>query len=61
MAHQNREFGENPQIYNRDKYEDRDDGGGGETNDVPVNVDPFLYDYTPRFEKTSSGPRDWEK
>ena len=43
MAYQNREFGEDPPFHNLDKYED-----GEVTNDVPVNVDPFLYDYTPR-------------
>ena len=43
MAYQNREFGEDPPIHNPDKYED-----GDMKNDIPVNVDPFLYDYTPR-------------
>mgnify|MGYP001249687295 FL=1 len=44
MAYQNREFGEDPPIHNPDKYEE----DGDMTNDIPVNVDPFLYDYTPR-------------
>ena len=43
MAYQDREFGEDPPIHNPDKYED-----GDVTNDIPVNVDPFLHDYTPR-------------
>ena len=54
MAYQNREFGEDPPIHNPDKYEE----DGDMTNDIPVNVDPFLYDYTPR--RTPSLPESRE-